>query len=168
MNTSFLRRLAIATTLAAGALSAHAQPYSGIVIFGDSLSDTGNVRAATGGAFPNLAEGPYFNGRFSNGPIWVDFFCSTPKLLPSFSVWRLSTRSKATPFLPTLAVSLSARVRVTLPATVLVVVSTLRVMPSSPTLVVLSVTLAVALPSANPLVVVVVRFSVFFCSSLSS
>ena len=87
MNTSLLRRLTLATALMAGALSAHAQPYSGIVIFGDSLSDTGNVRIATSGAFPNLAEGPYFNGRFSNGPIWTDFFTArfgltaTPSLL---------------------------------------------------------------------------------------
>src|SRR6516165_9035563 len=41
-----------------------------LVIFGDSLSDTGNVAIATGGAIPNPAL--YFQGRFSNGPIWVD------------------------------------------------------------------------------------------------
>jgi phospholipase/lecithinase/hemolysin len=41
-----------------------------LVIFGDSLSDTGNVAIATGGALPNPAL--YFQGRFSNGPIWVD------------------------------------------------------------------------------------------------
>ena len=41
-----------------------------LVIFGDSLSDTGNVAIATGGALPNPTL--YFQGRFSNGPIWVD------------------------------------------------------------------------------------------------
>ena len=43
--------------------------YSGITIFGDSLSDTGNVYAATGFSFP---PPPYFFGRFSNGPVWVE------------------------------------------------------------------------------------------------
>jgi phospholipase/lecithinase/hemolysin len=41
-----------------------------LVIFGDSLSDTGNAALATGGALPNPAL--YYQGRFSNGPIWVD------------------------------------------------------------------------------------------------
>lgn len=45
--------------------------YSKIVSFGDSLSDTGNVLAATAGAHPN--EPAYFPGRFSNGPVWVEF-----------------------------------------------------------------------------------------------
>ncbi len=43
--------------------------YNQIVIFGDSLSDTGNLFAALQGFFP---AAPYFQGRFSNGPIWVD------------------------------------------------------------------------------------------------
>lgn len=42
---------------------------SELVIFGDSLSDTGNAYHATAGAFP---PAPYFNGRFSNGPVWVE------------------------------------------------------------------------------------------------
>ncbi len=41
-----------------------------IVIFGDSLSDQGNLRNWLR-VFP--AE-PYFAGRFSNGPVWVDYF----------------------------------------------------------------------------------------------
>ena len=49
--------------------------YNQIVVFGDSLSDTGNLFAALGGTFP---PAPYFKGRFSNGPIWVDQF--VPKL----------------------------------------------------------------------------------------
>lgn len=43
--------------------------YNQIVIFGDSLSDTGNLFAGLQGFFP---ADPYFQGRFSNGPIWVD------------------------------------------------------------------------------------------------
>lgn len=47
--------------------------YSRVVVFGDSLSDTGNSFAATG--IPPSGPGgfPYFEGRFSNGPIWIDF-----------------------------------------------------------------------------------------------
>ncbi len=71
--TSTLRRLVGLVSLAAAALTAapaHAYPYSSMVVFGDSLSDTGNVAIATGGAVP--ATPPYAPGRFSDGPIWVD------------------------------------------------------------------------------------------------
>ena len=43
--------------------------------FGDSLSDTGNIFALTGGTVPStvpLTGLPYYNGRASNGPIWID------------------------------------------------------------------------------------------------
>jgi phospholipase/lecithinase/hemolysin len=40
-----------------------------IYVFGDSLSDTGNVLNLTEGQFPTF---PYAKGRFSNGDIWVD------------------------------------------------------------------------------------------------
>lgn len=43
--------------------------YTGLYVFGDSLSDTGNVFAATGSATP---PPPYFQGRFSDGPVWID------------------------------------------------------------------------------------------------
>jgi phospholipase/lecithinase/hemolysin len=49
--------------------SAHAVSFSSLTIFGDSLSDTGNIFAITGGAVPNA---PYLPGRFSNGPVWVE------------------------------------------------------------------------------------------------
>jgi phospholipase/lecithinase/hemolysin len=50
--------------------------FSDIYIFGDSLSDTGNTRAAvplgTNGTVATLAGyGP--NGRFSNGPVWHEY-----------------------------------------------------------------------------------------------
>lgn len=41
-----------------------------IFAFGDSLSDTGNIFAATGNTFP--PSPPYFNGRLSNGPLAVE------------------------------------------------------------------------------------------------
>ncbi len=58
--------------------------YDNLYVFGDSYCDVGNIFAATGGAEP--AE-PYYNGRFSNGPIWLDHVAGflglplTPSLL---------------------------------------------------------------------------------------
>lgn len=46
--------------------TASAQRY---VTFGDSLSDNGNLFALSGGASP---PPPYFAGRFSNGPVWIE------------------------------------------------------------------------------------------------
>ncbi|MDB9448080.1 choice-of-anchor I domain-containing protein [Anabaena sp. CS-542/02] len=46
-------------------------PFKNLVVFGDSLSDTGNLYTATGNLFP---PPPNYQGRFSNGLIWVDYF----------------------------------------------------------------------------------------------
>jgi phospholipase/lecithinase/hemolysin len=43
--------------------------YDNLIVFGDSYCDVGNIFAATAGAEP---PAPYFAGRFSNGPIWLD------------------------------------------------------------------------------------------------
>ncbi len=40
-----------------------------LVVFGDSLSDSGNSFAASGRPQP-----PYYYGRWTNGPNWVDYF----------------------------------------------------------------------------------------------
>lgn len=40
-----------------------------VFTFGDSLSDTGNVFSISGGIYP---PSPYFEGRFSNGKVWVE------------------------------------------------------------------------------------------------
>jgi outer membrane lipase/esterase len=51
------------------ALRAATPTYDNLYVFGDSYCDVGNISIATQGAEP----GPYyFNGRFSNGPLWVD------------------------------------------------------------------------------------------------
>ena len=52
--------------------SADAASFSKLYAFGDSLSDNGNVFAATGGQFPPF---PY-QQRFSNGPVWVEYLAS--------------------------------------------------------------------------------------------
>jgi len=44
-----------------------AHAFSQIVAFGDSLTDNGNLFALTG-----QPPAPYFSGRFSNGPVWVE------------------------------------------------------------------------------------------------
>ncbi len=70
-----VRALLLATaTLAAAAAPAAAGRFSQLVIFGDSLTDTGNAKigAAVLG-LPDPAPPPFFNGRFSNGPVWADF-----------------------------------------------------------------------------------------------
>jgi outer membrane lipase/esterase len=61
--------------------------YTSLTVFGDSLSDTGNIFLSTGGAIP---AAPYFSGRFSDGPIWIDTLAgglglpagAVPALLP--------------------------------------------------------------------------------------
>lgn len=47
--------------------------YGDLVVFGDSLSDDGNLYELIG--IP--ASPPYYMGRFSNGPIWVDRLIET-------------------------------------------------------------------------------------------
>lgn len=51
-----------------------------LFVFGDSLSDVGNVFHATGRAYP--PNPPYFQGRYSNGPVWVEYLASELALTP--------------------------------------------------------------------------------------
>lgn len=60
--------LAVAVA-ALASVPAWAVTYTSLTVFGDSLSDTGNISLATSGGTPGA---PYYNGRFSNGPIWID------------------------------------------------------------------------------------------------
>lgn len=53
------------------AISVSATPFSDLYFFGDSLSDSGNVSALTAGLYPSA---PYYDGRFSNGPVWAEIF----------------------------------------------------------------------------------------------
>jgi phospholipase/lecithinase/hemolysin len=56
------------------AARAAAAPYDAIYVFGDSYCDVGNIFTATGGQIPPSL--PYFKGRFSNGPIWIEHVAS--------------------------------------------------------------------------------------------
>ena len=74
MQRSLFNKLFAATAIVAATLAsvpAQAGPFSSMFVFGDSLSDTGNLFVATSGAQPPAGQ-PYFNGRFSNGPLWVE------------------------------------------------------------------------------------------------
>src|ERR1700722_17642139 len=66
-------RLFACVALLSPLLSLHAttsSPYDAIYVFGDSYCDVGNIFLATKGATP--LSPPYYHGRFSNGPIWVE------------------------------------------------------------------------------------------------
>jgi phospholipase/lecithinase/hemolysin len=58
---------------AAPAAELPARP-SQIIVFGDSLSDTGNAYIAT--LHDKAPSPPYYHGRFSNGPLWVEDFAA--------------------------------------------------------------------------------------------
>ncbi|NKB69828.1 MAG: hypothetical protein GKR89_22375 [Candidatus Latescibacteria bacterium] len=59
---------------------AQGQDFSQLFIFGDSLSDIGNIRAASLNTVP--ASPPYFEGRFSNGPNYTDILAERLGLGP--------------------------------------------------------------------------------------
>lgn len=61
-----------------------AQTFTQAVAFGDSLSDIGNVNNNTFGISPGSG---YFNGRFSNGPVWIENVLSS-KSLPALTFSR--------------------------------------------------------------------------------
>jgi 3,4-dihydroxy-2-butanone 4-phosphate synthase len=69
---------AIATTLSVAATpvaaATVADVFSSFWVFGDSLSDNGNVSAALAPAGIDFPPPPYFQGRFSDGPVWNERF----------------------------------------------------------------------------------------------
>ena len=64
-----LMLLFVVGVLVAPRAQAQAQEFLQLYIFGDSLSDVGNLAAATGGLSP---APPFVGGRFSNGPIYAE------------------------------------------------------------------------------------------------
>ncbi len=68
MQNTILAKLLLLPLLLCLSLLAHADnDYSNIYIFGDSLSDTGNLAAVYGDLPP-----PYYQNRITNGPVAVD------------------------------------------------------------------------------------------------
>jgi outer membrane lipase/esterase len=78
MNRSRLLRTALfcslVVSMVSATLPASAGHFTKLVVVGDSLSDTGNVFAATAGAVPPSSR--YYAGRFSNGPVWVEYLAA--------------------------------------------------------------------------------------------
>ncbi len=72
---NMLALLGIGAGLVAGQPAwANKTPFSEIVVFGDSISDNGNgLYILTGGAIPLP---PYWEGRFSNGPVWPEYLAA--------------------------------------------------------------------------------------------
>lgn len=73
MTRSLPRPFAVAALAALLSGPAAADGFSTAYFFGDSLSDTGNILALSGGAQP---VSPYYTGRFSNGPVWVEYLAA--------------------------------------------------------------------------------------------
>jgi phospholipase/lecithinase/hemolysin len=61
--------VAVITLIGVGVATAAAGPFSDLIVFGDSLSDVGNVAQASFDIYPGRY---YYNDRFSNGPVWVE------------------------------------------------------------------------------------------------
>jgi phospholipase/lecithinase/hemolysin len=79
-----MKRLLICAVILAVLLPKFAS--ADLIVFGDSLSDTGNFYLATGGTLP--PSPPYDPGRFSNGPVWVEYLANelgVPAPLPSLA-----------------------------------------------------------------------------------
>jgi phospholipase/lecithinase/hemolysin len=85
--------LAIAGAITTLAISsaASAAAYSNLFVFGDSLVDAGNTQLAVlgaGGGNPNPSSSGYFQGRFTNGPDYVDLL--SQNLFGSFTTASLA------------------------------------------------------------------------------
>jgi len=59
------------------------QPFNEIVIFGDSLSDNGNLILIKDQPMPDPEL--YYQGRFSNGPVWVEYLSDPERLNASLN-----------------------------------------------------------------------------------
>lgn len=75
-RTAVLLVLPALLFLLPGGVSAAA--FNDIVAFGDSLTDNGNIYAISGGLLPD--PDTYYEGRFSNGPVWVEYMAAQLKL----------------------------------------------------------------------------------------
>ena len=57
------------------------EPINQLYVFGDSLSDVGTVFQTSGGMYP--PQQTYFQGRYSNGRIWVEYLAERLKIKSS-------------------------------------------------------------------------------------
>src|SRR5688500_6196062 len=77
------RCLAILASAAftAAALAQAPRTFTNQYSFGDSLSDSGNIFAATSALGIPEPRPPYFQGRFSNGPVFTELLGNTLALV---------------------------------------------------------------------------------------
>ena len=68
--------LALITTSACS--PPQSNPIHQLYVFGDSLSDAGSVYAVSNGLYP--PNPPYFQGRYSNGQVWVEYLADRLQL----------------------------------------------------------------------------------------
>jgi phospholipase/lecithinase/hemolysin len=83
-RTAFTLATCCSSALLIGS-AAHAANFSAEYVFGDSLSDVGNVYLGSSGSEP---ASPYVGGQFSNGPVWVQDLAARlglPALTPSLA-----------------------------------------------------------------------------------
>ncbi len=73
-----MRLLGLAIAFLSSVAPALADPadYNRVIAFGDSLSDNGNLYKNT---TPSQPPAPYYNGRFSNGPTWIELLSNPAK-----------------------------------------------------------------------------------------
>jgi phospholipase/lecithinase/hemolysin len=94
MHSSLFGRLLSVTVIVAAALAslpAHAGPFTNLFVFGDSLSDTGNLKILSPSDYPPPSSGPYYDGRFSDGPVWVETLAADLGLAASTSPYFAGT-----------------------------------------------------------------------------
>jgi cholinesterase len=77
LKTTIFTALVAIVLLASTAVAA-ASSYSAVIVYGDSLSDNGNLFQATMPIIPGgYPPPPYYMGRFSNGPVAVEQLAAT-------------------------------------------------------------------------------------------
>ncbi len=114
LTRRFVVALGLALLLAAPRPASAQAPYSGIVVFGTSLSDPGNAFALTGehGLPPdftlsmlNVPASPYAKGghHFSNGATWIEQYARTIGLGDSVKAGVCHHRLRASPTTPSAA-----------------------------------------------------------------
>jgi thermolabile hemolysin len=74
-KTAILSLLLLSTVCAASVIAAD---FDEIVVFGDSLSDDGNLLFFEGQPLPDPEF--YYEGRLSNGPVWVEYLVEPERL----------------------------------------------------------------------------------------
>ena len=102
-KTFFAVIIALLSFMVAVILSAQSsEAVNELYVFGDSLSDMGMVFRASGGQYPPRST--YFQGRYSNGKVWVEYLADRLKLPPeritNFACGGATTRSDRNSLVP--------------------------------------------------------------------